>query len=336
VCSFNNPVQLQNKSHVNVASPDGTGILTAEVRGAGQLQKTGGGLLRLNTPNVYTGGTRVSNGTLDVRNTSGSGVGTGNVTIDGTNNAARLGGTGIIGAPGDASNVTLTNGDLFPGTLTAIRAIIDPNGDGLTPGPGLLTIHGDLTFDGDSTLNMDLTGGAVGTQYDQVAASGAITLGNATLNLSLGAFSPTGSEVFTLISNTGAGAVSGEFFDLPQGDSMTLGSQTFYIDYGGGDGNDVVLSTVQPVNEDADFDDDDDIDGNDFLIWQRGQGVGTTNAQGDANDDDVVDGDDLAIWEDQFGSATANVGAVPEPSAAILMVAAAVGAAAVRRRGRAR
>jgi hypothetical protein len=87
--------------------------------------------------------------------------------------------------------------------------------------------------------------------------------------------------------------------------------------------------------EDADFDDDNDTDGNDFLIWQRGQGVGTTNAQGDANDDDVVDGDDLAIWESEFGTATAAAQSVPEPGAiALAGVALATGVVCARRRQR--
>src|SRR5690606_26032812 len=70
---------------------------------------------------------------------------------------------------------------------------------------------------------------------------------------------------------------------------------------------------------DADFDNDNDVDGQDFLIWQRGLGVGTDNATGDANGSGSVDAADLAIWRSEFGpSATAAVGAVPEPSAVLL------------------
>jgi hypothetical protein len=87
----------------------------------------------------------------------------------------------------------------------------------------------------------------------------------------------------------------------------------------------ITAHVVEDDAPDADFDDDDDVDGNDFLIWQRGQGVGTTNAQGDADDDDDVDGDDLAAWEAAFGSSTVNAGAVPEPAS---MALAALGAVA--------
>jgi hypothetical protein len=62
----------------------------------------------------------------------------------------------------------------------------------------------------------------------------------------------------------------------------------------------------------ADFDDDGDVDGRDFLAWQRGDG--------DANGNGTVDGADLAIWQNQYGSGgslAASV-AVPEPGTVIL------------------
>lgn len=56
---------------------------------------------------------------------------------------------------------------------------------------------------------------------------------------------------------------------------------------------------------DADFDDDSDVDGNDFLTWQRGLGTatGATNSIGDANADGIVDDGDLNYWKVQQGAA---------------------------------
>lgn len=332
ICSFNSPVNLQSESQINVAAADSTGVLTAEVRGVGQLQKTGNGLLKLTSANVYAGGTTVSNGAIAVNNLSGSGVGTGNVTI----NAAIFGGSGIVGSAGDASNITLVGGTLAAGNLASTLGATSPTPQlpNLYTSPGTLTIFGGLSFDAASTMQVDVTGAAAGTGFDQVVASGPISLGGATLNMSLGSFIPAGTETFTLINNTGAGAISGAFGNYVQGSPVDLAGKTFFINYMGGTGNDVVLSATQPGNEDADFDNDDDVDGNDFLIWQRNYGTAGDNSQGNANGDGAIDGADLAIWRSQFGSggsATAAVSTIPEPAAASLLLLAG-GLLAVARR----
>lgn len=67
----------------------------------------------------------------------------------------------------------------------------------------------------------------------------------------------------------------------------------------------------------ADFDEDGDVDGADFLVWQRGIGAGTTHGEGDADGNGAVDASDLAAWRFQFGAtgaAAVPIGtAVPEP-----------------------
>ncbi len=97
-------------------------------------------------------------------------------------------------------------------------------------------------------------------------------------------------------------------------------------------GTDVVLvglSSETVAVDDADFDNDSDVDGNDFLIWQRGLGAGTNNATGDANGNSAVDGADLAIWKTQFGPGgpmVGAIGAVPEPAGSVLFTLAALAA----------
>lgn len=86
------------------------------------------------------------------------------------------------------------------------------------------------------------------------------------------------------------------------------------------------VTVIGAAVEDADFDGDGDVDGADFLTWQRNVEVnsGGTNAQGDADGNGDVNGADLAIWKSDFGNvATAAAGAVPEPSAALLSLLAA-------------
>jgi hypothetical protein len=106
-------------------------------------------------------------------------------------------------------------------------------------------------------------------------------------------------------------------------------SQNVYID-----NLRVINNDLPPLELDnADFDADGDVDGADFLAWQRGLGqtTGAVLGQGDANGDMAVNASDLAIWRTQFGQ-TGSVSAVPEPARAVLLLAACLGAAAVRRR----
>ncbi|HMP07699.1 MAG TPA: hypothetical protein PJ982_15215, partial [Lacipirellulaceae bacterium] len=84
-----------------------------------------------------------------------------------------------------------------------------------------------------------------------------------------------------------------------------------------------VAPIAGPGGDDADFNGDGVVDGADFVIWQRGLGVGTTNSQGDANGDNFVNGADLEVWRSQFSPTAQGAAAgVPEPASAAV---AAVG-----------
>lgn len=80
-------------------SVEGSSSLTIAnvITGPGSLTKTGStGTLVLSAANTYTGDTFVTEGTLNVANTTGSATGTGNVTVTGTN--AMLSGSGFVTA----------------------------------------------------------------------------------------------------------------------------------------------------------------------------------------------------------------------------------------------
>lgn len=82
-----------------------------------------------------------------------------------------------------------------------------------------------------------------------------------------------------------------------------------------------LASFLLSPNLSADFDEDGDVDGNDFLALQRGYGtpIGAQHAQGDADRDGDVDDDDLNLWETSFATLAAVVPqTVPETSTALL------------------
>ncbi len=73
------------------------------------------------------------------------------------------------------------------------------------------------------------------------------------------------------------------------------------------------------ITPSADFDRDGDVDGRDFLIWQRGfDADDVLQFDGDANFDGVVDASDLELWQTAYGGALTAFTAVPEPSGLLL------------------
>lgn len=82
----------------------------------------------------------------------------------------------------------------------------------------------------------------------------------------------------------------------------------------------------------ADFDDNNIVDGLDFLIWQQNFSIGSgaSQSEGDADGNGTVDAADLAEWELQFGVPPTLVAgivggaAVPEPTALTLLLSAAM------------
>jgi hypothetical protein len=139
-------------------------------------------------------------------------------------------------------------------------------------------------------------------------------------------FTLTGAETFSLtvtpldnpaaaftgtgtLDNAGSGPINWIGFQHYGSESDDFFPTDFYI-------RSLEVSSPAPPS-DADFDNDGDVDGADFLRWQRGVGTaGATNAQGNADGDSDVDGEDLAIWKQRFGSGSSGpvASAIPEPA----------------------
>lgn len=92
----------------------------------------------------------------------------------------------------------------------------------------------------------------------------------------------------------------------------------------------------------GDYNGDGNVDGTDFLVWQRTFGNTGDSLAADGNGDGVVDAYDLTIWRETFGQAaqlssvSATAYAVPEPTAALLAFMAASVGFFVRRQARSR
>lgn len=204
------------------------------------LVKSTGGTLTLTGANTYTGGTTVSGGTLLVNNTTGSGLGSGGVTVAGT-----LGGSGRIAMTG-SNNVTISSGGtLAPGNSPGILTIAGAQTGAATAG------NATLNFVSGSTFSVQLNGVNAGTGYDMVDLIGNADLGTATLDVSLG-MTLDADQVFTILRNDGSDAVLNTFADLAQDaviSGITSNGYCLKISYTGEGGaitggNDVVLYTA--------------------------------------------------------------------------------------------
>jgi hypothetical protein len=79
--------------------------------------------------------------------------------------------------------------------------------------------------------------------------------------------------------------------------------------------NRLVVFELSPKKS-ADFDDDGDVDGQDFLSWQRrfGKSIGALHSDGDADRDGDVDVDDLGVWQTNYAvSSETSAMAIHEP-----------------------
>jgi hypothetical protein len=218
-----------------------------------------------------------------------------------------VGASGELNGTGDIVGNVLNNGLVSPGNS-----------------PGTLDVSGNFAQNAGGVLKMEI---ASTSSYDQLNIGGALMAGG-TLDVDLLSFSPVAGNTFDLFDF--ASSMGNFTLDLP---ALDVGLAWF---------TDNLLTTGElsvvsaSIIEDADFDGDGDVDGRDFLIWQRGFGLigQENNSLGDANGDGDVDADDLAIWQTQYaqpGELTATQTAVPEPTSLALIMLAGC-AVAFRRR----
>ena len=282
---------------------DPTGQDATELASAAALNavtKVGLGTVVLSNANTYTGKTVVNEGTLLVTNTSGSGTGTGAVTV---NAGGTLGGSGTIGGA-----VSLIGGTLSPGTS-----------------PGTLTVGTDavpksVTMDADATYKWEFDG-SIG---DLVVIKGDLNLTEG-WNLALVAAggAPAFGSTHDLFTYTGSGpgSIAADIVAKPTDwPDFTIGQATgrVYLQFGllGDTNNDGVVDAFDYITVKKNF----------------GQTV-AKDTNGDLNSSGTVDWEDLAILMTNFGAGDGAPGMTPEPATLGLLAFGAL--ALVRRRRRA-
>ena len=195
-----------------------------------------------------------------------------------------------------------------------------------SPGTSLGTLHitGSYTNSGGAKLHVEL---ASNSSFDKLAVTGLMTLpfgsivGGGTLEVSLaGGYVPQGSRSFDILD---WGSLSGAFDSvvLPTlGGTLVWDTSQLYTTG--------VLSVTGPAATPlaADFDENGVVNGADLARRKAGFRTGATHLQGNADGDADVDGADFLTWQRQLGSvATVTVSApIPEPGTLLLLVSGVV------------
>lgn len=178
------------------------------------------------------------------------------------------------------------------------------NGGTIAPGnsPGVTHVMGDLTMN-SGAIEIEIAGNAA-NEYDAVWVDGTLEAAG-TLNVLLDDYLPVEGDVFEIFSFSLA---TGEFdLNLPELASGLAWDSSELLVSG-------ALSVVAAVAQDGDFDGDGDVDGRDFLMWQRGE----TN--------DPHSPTELEQWQNGYnGGQLAASTAVPEPSSLMLVIGLLIG-----------
>jgi T5SS/PEP-CTERM-associated repeat protein/autotransporter-associated beta strand protein len=275
--------------------------------------------------NTYTGGTKISGGTLTLENSTAAG--TGAVEIDGGAldiADQSIGNTIAFGAAGG----TIKSGGASGGTINSALSLTNTN-QILSPGdsPGILAFGTSQSWDSGAYLweVNDWSGTTAGAEFDQIQITGGLTLtgalpGSYILDITsltagnlpgdVSNFSDANQSWIILTTTSGILGFDPGFWTLDAAsfDSSPDWTGEFSIIQAG---NDLLLNyTVVPEPATGDFDLDGDVDGRDFLEWTAAFGE-TSDA--DADNDGDSDGADFLAWQQQFGSPPPPAAAVPEP-----------------------
>ncbi len=239
----------------------------------------------------------------------------------------------------DFDNPTLRPFDVFSPSGFVIRL---NSGGGPVTQTGVTERFGFFTTFGFNSGNWSITDSA---GLSDLGLPSTQTTSGATLHFTLTSDESYSLEIFPLTGGAPLAATTGMLAGVGSGPIDTIEVLMFE----NGSGNGIPGPASQPSGErefffnnlsvesategNADYDDDGDVDGTDFLIWQRTLGSETELAA-DGDQSGKVDAADLALWKIPFGASatTTGVGAVPEPAGTTMALGAALALFAFSRR----
>lgn len=191
-------------------------------------------------------------------------------------------------------------GNYFSGGTIRMNGAFRPGN-----GAGVVSVANELSFGAGASLEIEIGGLTAGSQHDKLNIGNNLAL-NGELKVSLiNGFNPSAGQSFNILD---WGSLAGTFSSLSLPTLAGLAWNTSQLYTTG-------ALSIDSASLPGDFDLDGDVDGRDFLTWQRNPSVG-----------------DLADWQSNYGAGplvAANV-AVPEPTTLILLTLVTSGGLLIR------
>jgi hypothetical protein len=216
--SYNVSGPLDLNGHTLTIDGQGFKLISGPITGTGSLDFAGGSTA-LTGVSTFAGPTTVSLAQLDVAGTLPGPV----TVLQSRNGTAELSGSGTVGA--------VTVDDQLTGGDTLVNL----------PSQGTLKT-GNLSLADTSQATISIPGAL---SANGLAVTGTVQVGGRLVLSGEGTNSPLlPGTPYTLINNDGTDPVVGTFAGVPEGALIHVGTNVFRITYHGGDGNDVVATTV--------------------------------------------------------------------------------------------
>ncbi|MBA3482427.1 MAG: hypothetical protein H0T51_11480, partial [Pirellulales bacterium] len=298
---------------IGTANVDGANS-TFTITGGLQVGSTGPGFLNISAGASVSSanGTVAPRGTVTITGVSSRWTNSANLDIGqssfiNSQNLLRLADGGQV----QAATILISNGARVEGVGT-LTGNVSHAGGVIAPGnsAGKLNVTGNYTQTTSSRLQIEIGGVTPATQHDILDITGSAALGGNLELFVINGFAPLPSDTFTILE---ASTITGAFSNVANGQRRATGDGlgSFLVHYGPASAFNplqVVLSAFQ-ASLAGDFDGDGDVDGGDFLVWQRG---GSPNPMSST---------DLTDWKNNYGApplVAASLG-VPEPSTWVLL-----------------
>jgi hypothetical protein len=245
-----------------------------------------------------------------------------NLVAETANQSIRKLGAGTLLVEGNAGQTAVLAGTLGGnGTFNHLTA---KSGGTVAPGtsPGTIHVTNSFTLAEGSTLEIEIGGTTPDSEYDRVEVAGVASLAGGTLAVSLielvpeeGEYAPGAGDSFAILAADGGFDSFGDT-DLPE----LAPGLVWQLKPGG-----VTMFLDIAIELPGDYNLDGTVNAADYVVWRNSFGdtvLRGTFADGDA--DGIVNNGDYAAWANNFGATiqNADADAVPEPSAAMLLIIA--------------